>query len=65
MPVSRYKLLLRCLQTKVTRRFGSSGNSISLVYTLSKAINSDDNEEVSGTFGVAGGFLFWPYPCIP
>jgi hypothetical protein len=50
------------LQTRVTRRFGSSGDSVSVVYTLSKAINSDDNEEVSGTFGVAGGFLFWPYP---
>jgi hypothetical protein len=52
------------LQTKVTKRFGNSGSSISVVYTLSKAINSDDNEEVSGTFGVAGGFLFWPSPAF-
>jgi hypothetical protein len=49
------------LQTKLTRRF-SGGTSIGAVYTFSKAINSDDNEEVSGTFGVAGGYLFWPYP---
>jgi hypothetical protein len=49
------------LQTKLTRRF-SGGSTIGMVYTFSKAINSDDNEEVSGTFGVAGGYLFWPYP---
>ncbi len=49
------------LQTKLTRRM-SGGLMLGVVYTLSKAINSDDNEEVSGTFGVAGGYLFWPYP---
>ena len=49
------------LQTKLMRRF-SGGSSIGVVYTFSKAINYDDNEEVSGTFGVNGGFLFWAYP---
>jgi len=49
------------LQAKLTRRM-SNGLMLGLVYTLSKAINSDDNEEVSGTFGVAGGYLFWAYP---
>jgi hypothetical protein len=49
------------LQTKLTRRM-SGGLMLGVVYTLSKAINSDDNEEVSGTFGVNGGFLFWAYP---
>jgi hypothetical protein len=49
------------LQTKLTRRF-SGGSMFGVVYTFSKAINSDDNEEVSGTFGVAGGYLFWAHP---
>jgi len=49
------------LQTKLTRRFGG-GSFIGLTYTLSKAINSVDNEEVSTTFGGQGGFLFWAYP---
>jgi len=49
------------LQTKLTWRMKGS-SMIGVVYTLSKAINWDDNEEVSGTFGVAGGYLFWPYP---
>jgi hypothetical protein len=49
------------LQTKVTYRF-SGGSQLGLNYTFSKAINSDDNEEVSGTFGVNGGYLFWPHP---
>ena len=49
------------LQTKVTWRM-RDGSVIGANYTLSKAINWDDNEEVSGTFGVAGGYLFWPYP---
>jgi hypothetical protein len=49
------------LQTKLTRRM-SGGSMFGLVYTFSKAINSDDNEEVSGTFGVNGGYLFWAYP---
>jgi hypothetical protein len=49
------------LQTKLTKRF-SDGSVIGLLYTFSKAINSDDNEEVSSTFGVQGGSLFWPYP---
>jgi hypothetical protein len=50
------------LQAKLTRRFGNGASMIGAVYTFSKAINSDDNEEVSGTFGVNGGFLFWPNP---
>jgi len=49
------------LQAKLTRRLGGS-SSLNVVYTFSKAINSIDNEEVSGTFGVNGGFLFWPNP---
>lgn len=49
------------LQTKVTKRFGR-GSYISAAYTFSKAINSDDSEEVSIAFGVQGGFLFWPNP---
>lgn len=49
------------LQTKLTRRL-RGGSMIGALYTFSKAINWDDNEEVSGTFGVAGGYLFWPYP---
>lgn len=49
------------LQTKLTWRM-KGGSVIGLNYTLSKAINWDDNEEVSGTFGVAGGYLFWAYP---
>jgi len=49
------------LQTKLTWRM-KGGSVIGLNYTLSKAINWEDNEEVSGTFGVAGGYLFWPYP---
>jgi hypothetical protein len=49
------------LQTKVTKRFGH-GSYISGAYTFSKAINSDDSEEVSIAFGVQGGFLFWPNP---
>jgi hypothetical protein len=49
------------LQTKLTWRM-SGGSVIGVTYTLSKSINWDDNEEVSGTFGVAGGYLFWAYP---
>jgi hypothetical protein len=49
------------LQSKATWRL-HDGSLIGGVYTLSKAINWLDNEEVSGTFGVAGGYLFWPYP---
>ncbi|MGA2262220.1 MAG: TonB-dependent receptor [Acidobacteriota bacterium] len=49
------------LQTKLTKRL-SGGSMIGAIYTFSKAINSDDNEEVSGTFGVDGGYLFWAYP---
>lgn len=51
------------LQSKLTRRF-SNGLSMGAVYTFSKAINSLDNEEVGGTFGVPGGFLFWPHPSV-
>jgi len=49
------------LQTKLSRRF-HDGSMVGAVYTFSKAINSDDNEEVSGTFGTDGGYLFWAYP---
>jgi hypothetical protein len=49
------------LQTKISRRFGT-GSMIGALYTYSKAINSDDDEEVSGIFGGQGGSLFWPYP---
>jgi hypothetical protein len=49
------------LQTRLTKRMGGS-SLIGLTYTFSKAINSIDNEEVSGTFGVQGGYLFWAYP---
>ncbi|HKQ74427.1 MAG TPA: TonB-dependent receptor [Blastocatellia bacterium] len=48
------------LQTKVTRRMGG-GSNIGLVYTLSKAINSEDNEEL-GSVLFAGGFLLWAHP---
>lgn len=51
------------LQAKLTRRL-SNGFSMGAAYTFSKAINSIDNEEVSGTFGVNGGFLFWPHPSV-
>jgi hypothetical protein len=51
------------LQAKLNRRL-TNGFSMGLAYTFSKAINSIDNEEVSGTFGVAGGFLFWPEPSV-
>ena len=42
------------LQTKLTWRM-KGGSVMGLNYTLSKAINWEDNEEVSETFGVAGG----------
>jgi hypothetical protein len=56
------------LQTKVTWRSGSS--QIGLAYTLSKAINWQDNEEVgaswlgalSASLGLQSGGLMWPYP---
>jgi hypothetical protein len=48
------------LQTKVTKRLGA-GSYLGVVYTLSKAINSQDNEEL-GSVLFAGGFLLWPYP---
>ncbi|MGH9881485.1 MAG: TonB-dependent receptor, partial [Pyrinomonadaceae bacterium] len=51
------------MQTKLTRRLGGA-SFFGLSYTFSKAINSDDSEEVSGTFGVPGGFLFWPHPSV-
>ncbi len=51
------------LQSKLTRRL-SDGFSMGVAYTFSKSINSIDNEEVSGTFGVNGGFLFWPHPSV-
>jgi hypothetical protein len=41
------------LQTRITRRMGS-GNTVGFVYTWSKSIDSDDNEELSS--------LTWPYP---
>jgi hypothetical protein len=40
------------LQAKLTRRFGNS--QIGFTYTFSRAIDYEDNEELS--------FLFWPYP---
>jgi len=49
------------MQVKVTRRLGTR-SLFGLSYTLSKAINSDDNEEVAGTFGGQGGFLFFANP---
>ena len=48
------------LQTRVTRRLGGSSN-IGVVYTLSKAINSQDNEEL-GSVLFQGGFLLWAHP---
>jgi len=51
------------LQAKLNRRL-SNGLSFGASYTFSKAINSIDNEEVGGTFGVPGGFLFWPHPSV-
>ncbi len=59
--VPHLRMYYDALQTRVTWR-PDSGSQIGLVYTFSKAINSDDNEEVSNTFGVAGGYLFWPHP---
>jgi hypothetical protein len=49
------------LQTKISRRIGT-GSMIGALYTYSKAINSDDDEEVAGIFGGQGGSLFWNYP---
>ncbi len=40
------------LQTKVTRRLGGS-STLGIVYTFSKTLDSEDNEEL--------GFLLWPY----
>ena len=48
------------LQTRVTRRLGG-GSNIGVVYTFSKAINSEDNEEL-GSVLFAGGFLLWAHP---
>ena len=41
------------LQAKLTRRFGT-GSQIGFVYTFSKAIDYEDNEELA--------FLLWPFP---
>jgi hypothetical protein len=41
------------LQTRITRRMGGSG-TIGFVYTWSKALDSEDNEELNA--------LLWPYP---
>ncbi len=51
------------LQTKLTWR-SKSGNQIGAVYTFSKAINWDDNEEAGGNYGglITTGNLLWPYP---
>jgi hypothetical protein len=49
------------MQIKLTRKLTGS-STIGLTYTLSKAINSDDNEEANGTITEKGGYLFWPYP---
>jgi len=53
------------LQTKLTWR-SKSGNQIGAVYTFSKAINWDDNEEAGGNYGglITTGNLLWPYPGI-
>ena len=53
------------LQTKLTWR-SKSGNQIGAVYTFSKAINWDDNEEAGGNYGglITTGNLLWPYPSI-
>jgi Carboxypeptidase regulatory-like domain/TonB dependent receptor len=48
------------LQAKVTKRL-SGGSYLGAVYTLSKAINSQDNEEL-GSVLFQGGFLLWAYP---
>jgi Carboxypeptidase regulatory-like domain/TonB dependent receptor len=48
------------LQTKLTKRL-SGGSYIAAVYTFSKAINSQDNEEL-GSVLFQGGFLLWPHP---
>jgi Carboxypeptidase regulatory-like domain/TonB dependent receptor len=48
------------LQTRVTRRLGG-GSNIGVVYTFSKAINSQDNEEL-GSVLFQGGFLLWAHP---
>ncbi|MBO0857029.1 MAG: TonB-dependent receptor [Chloracidobacterium sp.] len=48
------------LQTKLTRRLGK-GSDIGVVYTFSKAINSEDNEEL-GSVLFAGGFIPFAYP---
>ncbi len=50
------------LQTRLTRRLGD-GSNIGVVYTFSKAINSEDNEEL-GSVLFAGGFLLWPHPSV-
>ncbi len=41
------------LQTRITRRMGS-GNLLGFVYTWSKSIDGEDNEELNS--------LLWPYP---
>ena len=41
------------LQTRLTRRFGT-GATVGFVYTWSKTIDSEDNEELNA--------LLWPYP---
>jgi hypothetical protein len=53
------------LQAKLTWR-SKSGNQIGAVYTFSKAINWDDNEEAGGNYGgfITTGNLLWPYPGI-
>jgi hypothetical protein len=56
------------LQTKLTWRKGAS--LVGVAYTLSKAINWSDNEEVgaswlgplSASLGLQSGGLMWPYP---
>jgi len=45
------------LQSKLTRRFGGS-SFLGLSYTLSKAVNSIDNEEVSGTLASTAASCF-------
>ena len=49
------------LQTKATWRLGGN-NAIGVIYTFSRAVNWEDNEEEATVFGGQGGSLPWPYP---
>jgi hypothetical protein len=51
------------LQSKLTWR-SKSGDQIGAVYTFSKAINQDDDEEAGGNYGgfITTGNVLWPNP---